>query len=181
MKKVAVLLIFLLLIYFLLPNNNLSNEENAVFQIVDVSANAIKKKHHLQPTGHGVSMPGGPLRELHLIFDTNDATSKDELRKMLISSVSEVVQLVNSNPEIFKILFDPPFNYKNVGITIFNHDKNGHQIYDPEIAVARILNGKLSYSTIDRPDYSTYKNTTEETYEEALEIINGIPPLKTFH
>jgi len=60
-----------------------------------------------------------------------------------------------------------PFTIKDIEITIYNHDKNGHGLKDPEISVVSISDGILEYNTIDPEDSFSYKNKFKETYEEA--------------
>ncbi len=65
-----------------------------------------------------------------------------------------------------------PFTIENIQIIIYNHDKNGREVYDPEISTAEISQGILSYQTADSNDTFKYKNEFTETYEEALKAIS---------
>ena len=143
-----------------------------VNQVLSTSVKIIQKKHNLRACGAGVSMPGGPIRELTLSFSSNKLFLKEELRKILISAAHEMVQLVNNNKEIQQYLFQALFTEKNVQIIIFNHDANGRGVFDPEIAVAEISKGTLAYATEDSQNTFGYKNEFTETYEEALRAIN---------
>lgn len=147
---------------------HISQGELLVNEILAKTAKIIKDKYNLKPCGAGASMPGGPIRELTLCFDTKYPHTKEKLRELLIKTAQELLEQVNESKEIQKFIKDPPFTIKNVQIIIYNHDKNGRSLQDPEISNAQILQGILNYSTIDPEDSFKYKNEYEESYEEAL-------------
>ena len=122
--------------------------------------------------GSGISMPGGPVRKVGLAFDTSGPFTKEYLRKLLIEFAHELLNQINSNEEFRPYLIKYPFTIENVQIIIYNRDKNGERVYDPEIGVADITLGNLTFSTYDpESEYCREKNEFYETYEEALEIL----------
>ena len=78
---------------------------------------------------------------------------------------------VNSDKKIQQFLAKAPFTIKDVQITIFNRDSEGRRVYDPEILVAEISDGILTYRTVEVGKSPAFKNRYSETYEEALKII----------
>lgn len=151
---------------------SISEKENLVNLILHDAAIVIKKKYNLKPSGSGVAMPDGIIEELTLEFDTDAGFSKENLRELLINSAHDFIQQVKQEKTIEKFLKDPPFSIKNIQIIIYNHDKNGFSLCSPEISVAEIAEGFLTYSSIDPENTFRYKNEFKETYEEALAIIN---------
>lgn len=143
-----------------LVNNTLSN-----------AAKTIREKYNLKPCGSGAAMPGGPIQELTLCFDTKYPHTKEQLRELLIKTSQELLNQVNENKEIQQFIKEPPFTIKNVQIIIYNHDSKGRSLKDPQISNAQILQGALDYSTIDPEDHFQYKNEYEESYEEALKAL----------
>lgn len=137
------------------------------------AAKLIKVKYNVKPCGMGVAMPGGPIREVTLCFDTKYPYTKEQLRELLIRFSAELLRLVNENKEIQEFLKWRPFTIKNIEIVIYNHDENGFDLKDPQISVANISQGQLSYSTIDPEDTFKYKNEYEESYEEALKALSN--------
>lgn len=150
-----------------------SEGEQLANHILAHTAIIIKDQYNLVPCGEGVSMPGGPIQKLALCFNTKYPHTKEQLRKLIIKTAQELLNQVNTNQEIQKFIKAPPFSIKNVQIIIYNHDRNGRSLRDPEISNAQILQGVLNYSTIDPDDSFKYKNEYEETYEEALKALSN--------
>lgn len=177
MKSIAVALILTLLIFtsFIMSNNKQdyhpSRGEQLVNSLLARTAKIINDKYNIQPCGVGVAMPGGPIQEVTLCFDTKFPYTKEQLRQLLIKSSEELLRQVNQNKEIQEFLKVKPFTIKNVEIVIYNHDEKGFGLKDPQISVANISQGTLNYSTIDPEDSYKYKNEFEESYEEALKLI----------
>lgn len=176
MKTIFVLLITLLIFTgFVMKNNqeyHLSRGEQLVNSILGKTAKIIKDKYNLKPCGEGAAMPGGPIQKLALCFDTKYPYTKEKLRELIIKTAQELLNQVNENKEIQEFIKEPPFTINNIQIIIYNHDKNGRSLRDPEISNAQILQGILSYSSIDPQDSFKYKNEYEETYEEALKALS---------
>lgn len=149
----------------------LSRGEQLVNMILENSAQKIKTKYKIRPVGEGAAMPGGTIKEFTLCFSTQDRLSKEQLRKLLIGSALELLNEVNANHEIQQFLINSPFTISNIQIIIYNHDKNGGDMYDPEISVAEIARGKLEYQTTDLANTFRYKNEFYETYKEASVLI----------
>jgi hypothetical protein len=151
-----------------------SKGEQLVNDILAKTAKIIKDKYNLKPCGEGASMPGGPIQKLALCFDTKYPYTKEQLRELLIKSAEELLNQVNENKEIIQFLKERPFTIRNVEIIIYNSDKNGLEVFDPGISVARISQGNLIYRTTDVNDTFKYKNEFEESYEEALKALSTL-------
>jgi len=147
-----------------------SKGEQLVNSTLAKTAKIIKGQYPLHPCGSGASMPGGPIRKLALCFDTKYPLTKEQLRELLIKTGNELVIQVNENQEIQPFLKEPPFTIKNVQIIIYNHDKEGKRLYDPQIATAQIYQGTFTFRTVDPEDTFKYKSESTETYEEALKL-----------
>ena len=174
MKIAALVALLSIFTGFLLQNDPyLSEGEKLVNITLSDTAKIIKNKYKIQPSGSGAAMPGGPIQELTLCFDTKGPFSKKYLRKLVVQCAQEVVNQVNANTQIQQFLAKPPFTVKNVQIIIYNHDKNGRETDDPEIGIAEISRGILTYSTHDPKDRYRYKTDVDETYEEALKILSS--------
>lgn len=150
---------------------HVSEESKLVHKTLERTAKAVKKKYGLHPFGEGVSMPGGIIKFLTLCFESRDQLSRDELRELLIKSAQEMIAQAKAN-ELEQFLESPPFEMKNVEIVIYNHDRNGRRLYDPEISTAEVFGDVLIYRTTDSQE-NLFKKEYEETYEEALAILQS--------
>ncbi len=150
----------------------LSKGEELVNILLAKGAMTIKNKYNMKPCGSGVAMPGGPIQEVTLCFETKHTYTKEQLRDLLIKFSGEFLRLVIENKEIQEFLKEKPFIIKNIEIIIYNHDENGFSLKDPQISVANISQGRLYYKTVDPEDSFKYKNKYQESYEEALKILS---------
>jgi hypothetical protein len=176
--KATISLLVALLIFVGFIMNDTKNEyhpsrgEQLVNSTLAKSARIIKDKYNLRPSGEGAAMPGGPIQEFTLCFDTKSPQAKEELRRLLIESANELLKQVTENEEIQQFLRERPFTIKNVQIIIYNHDKKGREVYDPGIATAEISEGVLTYRTVDSADTFKFKQQFQESYEEALKALS---------
>lgn len=176
--KIFLILGFSLLSFFadlLMPKYESPHYKTEYF-VNETLANTRKiinaKYPDIRPCGTGISMPGGPVRELGLYFTTKGPFTKEFIRQLTIEFAQELLYQINSNEEFRSHLIKYPFTIENVQIIIYNHDKNGGRVYDPEIGVADLTAGVLTYNTYDpESEYCKYKNEFNETYEEALELL----------
>lgn len=149
-----------------------SKGEQLVNSILANAAKIIKEKYNIKPSGMGAAMPGGPIQKLALCFDTKYPYTKEQLRELLIKLTIELLDKINEDNNIQEFLKERPFTIRNIQIIIYNHDKDGRGLQDPEISTAQILESNLTYRTIDPQDPFKFKNEFKETYEEALQAIS---------
>lgn len=147
--------------------------EQLVNSILAETAELIEKKYNIKSCGAGAAMPGGPIKELTLCFDTKFIHTKQQLRELLIISAQELLRHVNKNNDVQKFLKERPFTIKNVQIIIFNHDKDSREVYDPNISGAQIARGVLIYRTVSKSDGFRFKDQYEESYDEALKTLQN--------
>lgn len=152
-------------------NNEKSKKINLINQILNDTAMITINKYRLKPVGSGIASPGGPIQELCLAFNSYDNLLMPELRKLLFQISNDLVNRVNLNKEIQQFLYKQPFDKENVQIVIYNHDKNGRNLFDPDISTAEISHGFLTYRTVDPENYLRFKHEYKETYNEALKVI----------
>lgn len=141
--------------------------------ILEKTVTITSKRYPLQACGTIMAMPSGNVKELGLCFQTKHVLSRDQLRELLIECGQVLIQQINSDKHIQRFLNKRPFTMKEARIIIYNKDKNGDEPYDPLIATAGIMGGLLTFRTTDFKTTWKFKNEFDETYEEALEIINS--------
>ena len=120
-------------------------------------------------------MPGGNIKEFSLSFVTQNPYTKHQLRELLIKSAHELLNAINNNEKVRPHLEKYPFTEANVGIEIFNREKDGRSLVDPHITVAEISYGILTYASRDPDNKFRYKNEYSETLEEALKLVQSHP------
>lgn len=149
-----------------------SEAEIQVGKVISRSEKIIYKKYGMKAAGTGIGMPSGVIHKIGLAFSTRDILTRDELRVLLIDCAQIMLKEITSNAEIQPFLVKRPATLDNVQIILYNQDKDGGDRYDPEIATAQISNGILNYTTLDGDvPIGPYKNRYNETYEEALKIL----------
>lgn len=151
----------------------ISGSEQLVNKILAQGADIIEKKYRIHCCGTGAAMPEGIINKFMWSFDIYGALSREKARIMLIDCADEISRLVKNNKEISKYLRDYPFTINNVQIILYMHDAKGFETYDPDLATAQILRGTLSYRTNDQNNIFRFKTNVEESYEEALKIIES--------
>ncbi len=175
MRSIIVLIILIIFTGFIMANKDQSypsKGEQIVNSILAKTAQTIEKKYYVKPCGVGAAMPGGPIQILTLCFDTKSIHTKEQLREVLVTSAQELLRQVNENNDIQEFLKERPFTIKNIQIIIYNHDKNGREVYDPNTSGIQIAQGILTFRTVDKSDTFRFKDQFEESYDEALKALS---------
>ncbi len=177
MKYIFIILLVLFSIFtgFIMTSNSQdytpSKAEQLVNETLERTARIIMKKYNIKASGSGAGMPEGCVNKLSLSFHTKNRLNIDGLRELLIKCAHELLDQINNNIELQQFLVKRPFTIENVQIIIFNKDKGGGGLVDPEIASAQISEGILDYLTIDPEDTYKFKNRYKEPYEKALQYL----------
>jgi hypothetical protein len=145
--------------------------EREVNKTLTLAAKACIKKYKVQVAGEGAAMPGGIVESLFLSFSYNGILSKNEIRKTIIGCTNELLNAATSNDNLQEHLKLKPFTIDNIDIDVFIYDSQGNYIYDPNIFVAGLRNGIITYKTRDPQNEYKYISITSETYAEALKLL----------
>ena len=89
-----------------------SKGEKLINSILAKTALFIQKEYNIKPCGTGAAMPGGPIQEVTLCFDTKYPYSQEQLRDLLVKSAQSLLDQVNDNKEIQEFLNEKPFTIK---------------------------------------------------------------------
>jgi hypothetical protein len=149
----------------------LPKSEREVNKTLALAAKACAKKYKLHVAGEGAAMPGGIVESLFLSFSYQGILTKNEIRKIIVGCTNEVLNAATSNDNLQEHLKLKPFTIDNIDIDVFIHDSQGNYIYDPNIFVADIRNGIITYKTRDPQNDYKYKSEVTETYAEALKLL----------
>lgn len=161
-------------------NSYIPQREQAVNLLIEQAADTLKEKYRMQPIGSGVSMPGGRVKSLALEFQVLGPMSREEIRKILLSSVHDFLKMINADNAIKDSLDPCPFTIKNIDIGLYFVDKQGYELNDPYIGIASVNRGQIEYETLVevyneriKRTIPQEKETYRETYEEALNLLEN--------
>ncbi|CDZ81073.1 hypothetical protein BN1013_01601 [Candidatus Rubidus massiliensis] len=175
MYNIFFILLFPLCLFGWLFNDedaDLKAFENVLYQ----SAKFLEKKYNVSAMGSGGSIPEGIIKKFTLSFQMKGILTKEECRKLLIAMGADFLQLINNNKEVRPYLYKYPFEAKDININLFIRDEKGNYVEHPNINVADLFLGNLSYET---QHYDQVKDSLktiskeQESYEEALKIVKG--------
>ncbi len=139
-------------------------------KVIDKSIAKIEKKYRINCCGTGLSMPGGPIRSIGFSFQVKGPLSKSEIRRMIVGCANELIDQAHYYA-LDEFLYQPPFGSGQVQINLFLASRTG-EIDHPDIAVAGLVEGVITYKTFDHTETRTRKvEYTNETYEEAVALL----------
>ena len=140
-----------------------------MFKVIDL----LENRYHLRYAGREESSDKGAYKTIGLLFNKFGKMSKDEGRKTIIDCVNVLLNEINSDPKLQPFLINKPFTINNVRIVIVVFTSEGKDIFYPDIRVFSAFGGKINYST-KSPDHKyNYYTREEETFEEAMRIIEA--------
>lgn len=146
--------------------------EEGMNKAINSTAIQLEKKYQLTLDGRGGGSKEGKISMEFLNFELNKKLTKDESRRLLVDVVNLALKHINSDPNLTEHLYNPPFTYKNLEITIFFNNPDHSEIFHPEIQeIALLGNGAVKYGTISPDDRFQYKSIVNEPFEEALKIV----------
>ncbi len=174
MKKFLCILAVFVFFYFsyelLLSLYALPSEKEKIVQTIESkTAKILKQRLGLIPFGVGGQMMN-QIQRLMLDFQYKHEVTVEEGRRLLVYSVLQFLDEINSNEVIRKYLQNFPFQPKNVEVCIFLVKPDGSTDFDfgdLEVLVAK--EGKIQFK-YNNSTYSRYR-THEETFEEACKIL----------
>ena len=154
------------------PEARIEQARKMVGLVQQKTCKRLAQKYHLSAVGSGSAMFGGPIRDIFLSFDSMGYANRADARRLIIASIQQMIEAAHEISTIDSYLYCPPFNEKNVEISIFFKDERGERVYHPHIGIVTYVLGIIYYDTYDpNSKHSRYQESTKETYEEALEAI----------
>lgn len=137
------------------------------------SGQMLSKKYSMRLCATTVAMPGGNIQYLELKFDIRGPLSKMAIRKLLIDIVNDFLLNINNDVALCSYLKDGRLEISEIGITLFLHGLTNRPIAQPEIGVAFIEKGILTFITLEPEAIPSFRDHANETYEEALQILQS--------
>jgi hypothetical protein len=195
---------FLITIFFIgsqLDSKEIKSPEyiKYVDEIVTSFVKDMEKKHKLHCYGSGGSMPKD-VEKIDVLFLSQGRFNLEEARKTEVTAIKELLRQINNHEKIRPYLREYPFDINRIGVSISFRTKNDNYPLDGSIASVFIAKNKIFYYTAEMKmsdpitSISLDENNKpitkvipgeleeelvplmEETYEEALKIVQTTPP-----
>lgn len=138
-------------------------------RIVNSFVKELKKKENVSLFGYGGAFMKD-VEEIDIDLSVYKFVDINEARKMLVSSVEDLLKKINSDSKIRPYLHNYPFTNKNLTFYLHFYDKNGKEVMPPHISSAGLMFGNIVYSLKNLKDPMLYDDIHQETYDEALKI-----------
>ena len=134
--------------------------------------NRLGKEKQLRAIGTG----GGMMGDIYCIagsFQFFHPVTQMEARQLLVDAVDVYLQEINSNKVVRPYLHEYPFPVKDIEIRVWIKNPDRPNVAADQIEYMSAINGVLCYDLPDKP--GSYKNNLlhEETYEEAVQILQN--------
>lgn len=158
--------------------NSMSKQSKIVHRIVREVSDKYEKKYKLSFSGISLAAPRGIYNDIGISFDYKGILSKDQARKILVESATDLIEKINANEELRPYLKNYLFTGGNVTINIFFHSLDGKSIYYPEMTIVSFYSDTLRYK-YDSPDtehIADYYLVEKESLEEARQILEQQTP-----
>ena len=138
-------------------------------EITEKTAQKLKGKKNLYLIGTG----GGMMNDIQMMamsFHFYQEVDLKKARELVVYAVNEYLLDINNNEEIKPYLHEFPFTAQNVEIRIFIYKPDRSRLPPEKIYYIASINGVLEYHIRDS---NPYQAIHEETYEEALKLVNN--------
>jgi len=149
----------------------LQREETPTMGAIKKSAEEFKRKYQIKVTGTGGCVRDGKKTSISIGFETRHPMKKEEWCKVIVECTQQFLKDINSDAKLEPYLSEKPYTYKHIEIKIFISNPDGSSIFHPGISVTSLVNGEISYSTVDPENRWRYKSDEYESYEEALQKV----------
>jgi hypothetical protein len=199
-----ILYTFLILPFFLFTNSKQPEYLKYVNEIVSGFVKDTEKKHKLHCYASGGSMPND-VEKIEVFFDTHQHATVEDARKIEVDIIQSLLKRINSHEKIRPYLKEYPFKTDRIGLLISFLSKTNEHPIDGSVASVFLAKNKIFYRAaeihIQKPTPLTYMNDKNEivrefieggprerlipimneSYEEALKIVEGIDPETEAH
>jgi hypothetical protein len=163
-------LLLIMTVFFACSSYEIPDYEKMADQITAKTAKKLKAKKGLALIGtSGQMMKNIQMMAMH--FNFYREVDIETARNLLVESIQEYLYAINSNEEIKPYLHDNPFTDKNVEITIYFYNPDRSDVLSDSISIATSNKGKIIYY-IDYPEKYTIKPILEESYQEAVDLVD---------
>ena len=130
----------------------------------------LKSTNNLHISGTGGGLKDKKIRLFMVNYDIYKDVQLDEARTNIVKLTEFYLHKINSDPELQPLLLTRPFSVKNLELGIGYIQSNGSR--STSIGYSFTKEGSVFYSKYN-PINDNLERVHQETYEEALAIVNG--------
>ena len=171
MKKLS--FICFILLFAITACKALKENERVAHSLMNRVTDILESRYQLHYVGFSEGGEEGKYSNIGLHFVRYGTLSKDEGRKMVIESVKELLNEINSDPKLQPFLLYKPFTAQNVSLDILIFTSDGKNVFYPDINIFSAVRGKIKFFTKIPEREFGYFTEEEETFEEALRIVEA--------
>lgn len=154
-----------------LGQNEMSPKRKMAFKMISEIVQEITIEDGLYFSGVSEAAPEGKYRRLGIKFVSTKILTREEGRRLIIKCLNKMLAKFNGNPEFSQYIEKGKFTFEDLGASIVICLSDGSEVYYPDITAFSFSAGNLRYCT-DAPNVRGYYTKEEETYEEALRLVN---------
>ena len=153
------------------PTHSQDTEIHPAQQVISCHATKQKKRYQLELVASG-TMGDSAQKAFALHYLSNRKLQIPEVRKLLILSVEEFLNMANSDEKLQQLVDNHPVTIKNLRYNIGFVTIDGSLQDPPNIAYVYLADEKICYCYYDSlfGKFINYDDV-EEPYEQALEIV----------
>ncbi|NGX43759.1 MAG: hypothetical protein K940chlam7_02061 [Chlamydiae bacterium] len=170
----SIFVAFLPLVLFSCDDGSPTNDKFSIGHAILGNVNkTLSSRHNMNMGGfrEATHRDDKKYKTMGLCFQIQRPVSKEEGRKLLIDCAEELLSQINTHPDFQQFMHEYPFTVKNIEIVMYVSTETGGTVYHPEIAIFSFSRGKVEYLTNSPENRYVFYSEEEETYEEALRII----------
>ena len=142
--------------------------------VINQTTNQLEKEKDLFCVGTGGRMMGD-IQLLRITFQYFHLVNLEESRELLVYAIQTFLKNSNENKKIRPYLHNYPFTTKNIEITIWILQPDGHYPPQGDIKCIYLEDGTLKYELVAPEKFTPRPVLHEETYEEALKVLAEKP------
>lgn len=131
----------------------------------------LKSKYGVKYFGISEEGPSGKYITIGFELSYHRVLTKDEGRLLLLNCAHDALEVFNSYPQFKPYMANVPFTVDNILINIFIQPPTSWDVYFPDITIFSFSKGYLEYYTKTPQKRFGYYTEEEESYEDALKIV----------
>lgn len=158
--------------------NPYKKNESLMNTTLETSIKQLTSRYGLIPIGRGGGIADEKSKREYVAFEIHQKLTKEEARILLVEIVELFLHNINGNSAIASFLYNSPFTFKNLEFRVFIYDKDGSDIFHPNLGLVSLTRvGTVNFVTYQQDTLCDYVLDIEEPYEEAYKIVTqGIQP-----